>query len=339
MSELSKESERLARSWKRHPAEWLRDYLVAGVEDPRLNLQSILSRHFLLRALTGERFQALCEEEYRFSAVMNWLAPLAARNDAAELDAVRYALRQGADNAEGLEIPRFVLQTFRALPARAGEMEVPNYIATFLEAAARSGGETQLCAGGLNCFQQLWREALSGLAAPARAPSVLEPACGSANDYRFVRSFGLARFLEYSGFDLCDTNVANARALFPDVRFQVANVFALEAEDKSFDLCFVHDLFEHLSLDGLAAALREVCRVTRKGICVGFFQMDETSEHRVRPVEEYFCNLLSMERMRAAFAGEGFVGQVLHIDSFLRQHVGVCAAHNPNAYTFWLHAS
>jgi hypothetical protein len=42
-----------------HDAGMLRDYLVAGVEDPRLNLQSVLSRHFLARALTGERFRAL----------------------------------------------------------------------------------------------------------------------------------------------------------------------------------------------------------------------------------------------------------------------------------------
>ena len=30
-------------------------FLVAGVEDPRINLQSILSRHFLARALSADR--------------------------------------------------------------------------------------------------------------------------------------------------------------------------------------------------------------------------------------------------------------------------------------------
>src|SRR5262249_28346975 len=43
---LKQETESLARSWARHESAWLRDYLVAGVEDPRINLQSILSRHF-----------------------------------------------------------------------------------------------------------------------------------------------------------------------------------------------------------------------------------------------------------------------------------------------------
>ena len=44
---LQEESDKLARSWMQHDAGMLRDYLVAGVEDPRLNVQSVLSRHFL----------------------------------------------------------------------------------------------------------------------------------------------------------------------------------------------------------------------------------------------------------------------------------------------------
>ncbi len=61
---LQEESDKLARSWMQHDAAWLRDYLVAGVEDPRVNLQSVLSRHFLMHALTGERFSALMEQEF-----------------------------------------------------------------------------------------------------------------------------------------------------------------------------------------------------------------------------------------------------------------------------------
>jgi len=63
----------------RHDAAWLEDYLVASVEDPRLNLQSILTRHFLVTALTGDRFVALMEQEYRFAAAMNWLKTFAER--------------------------------------------------------------------------------------------------------------------------------------------------------------------------------------------------------------------------------------------------------------------
>jgi SAM-dependent methyltransferase len=166
--------------------------------------------------------------------------------------------------------------------------------------------------------------------------SVLEPACGSANDYRFLHAYGLARLVDYTGFDLCARNIENACALFPGVSFKVGNVFEIAAPDKAFDFCFVHDLFEHLSPKGLQAAVKEVCRVTRQGLCIGFFNMDEIRDHQVRPVEEYHWNLLSLARMRELFAGWGFAAQVVHIGTFLRQQIGCKQTHNPNAYTFLL---
>jgi ubiquinone/menaquinone biosynthesis C-methylase UbiE len=167
---------------------------------------------------------------------------------------------------------------------------------------------------------------------------VLEPACGSANDYRFFHSYGLAPWLDYSGLDLCASNIQNAHELFPDVRFGVGNVFEIDAPDKAFDLCVVHDLFEHLSLEGMQVAVDEICRVTRAGICVGFFQMEEIRDHIVRPLNDYYCNLLSMVRMRELFAAHGFRAQVIHIGTFLRDQLGCELTHNPNAYTFILWA-
>lgn len=35
---LEQETEKLAACWMRHEADLLRDYLVGGVEDPRLNV-------------------------------------------------------------------------------------------------------------------------------------------------------------------------------------------------------------------------------------------------------------------------------------------------------------
>ena len=39
-------------------------------------------------------------------------------------------------------------------------------------------------------------------------------ACGSANDYRFLHSCGVADFLDYTGYDLCAKNIQNARGIF-----------------------------------------------------------------------------------------------------------------------------
>ncbi len=64
--------------------------------------------------------------------------------------------------------------------------------------------------------------------------------------------------------------------------------------------------------------------------------MDEISEHLVRPVDNYHWNLLSMNRTRHLFEQEGFGAQVIHVDSFLADHVPGAQTHNPNAYTFLL---
>jgi SAM-dependent methyltransferase len=173
----------------------------------------------------------------------------------------------------------------------------------------------------------------------APSPTVLEAACGSANDYRRLDSCGIAPLIDYSGFDLCEKNIANARALFPKARFQTGNVFSIDAVEKSFDLLFLHDLLEHLSVQGIEVAVREVCRVTRQAMCVGFFQMHEFPEHRVRPFEDYHWNTLSMERMRNLFRQQGFEAQVIHVSTFLRQQWGCDYTHNPNAYTFILRAA
>ncbi len=334
---LKQESEKLVRSWMQHEAGWLRDYLVSGVEDPRLNLQSIFSRHFLVRALLANAFTGLMKEECRFSAVMNWLVEFAGRaGDAEEFEAVLYALRRGADNAEGIEIPLYVLQAFDALPINLQELHVPNYIEGFLAGLGDAKARALASEPSRRTFQELWRIALSRVDPPAKPVSVLEPACGSANDYRFLDAYGLVPFLDYSGFDLCPRNVENARALFPGARFNEGNVFQLDAPDRSFDFCFVHDLFEHLSLAGMETAVRELCRVTRSGLCIGFFQMDEIPQHVVRPVDDYHCNLLSLNQMKIMFTRLGFDTQAIHIATFLRQEFGCDLTHNSNAYTLLL---
>ncbi|MBI4662940.1 MAG: class I SAM-dependent methyltransferase [Verrucomicrobia bacterium] len=334
---LERETEGLIRSWMRHDERMLRDYLIGGVEDPRINIQSILSRHFLIEALCGERFAVLKRHELQFGAVMNWLVKLAKQTGGAEdFAAVLHALQRGADNAEGLPIPAFVLQAFTELPADADGLSVPHFLIEILAGskAVRPGGtinEEQL-----SLFARLWRQGL-GKELP-RQMSVLEPACGSANDYRFLEAFGIARLVNYEGFDLCEKNVQNARAMFPAARFEPGNVFEIRAEDKSFDVCFVHDLFEHLSIEGMQAALDEICRVAREGICAGFFSMHEEDDHIVRPTEDYHWNTLSLARTSELFEKHGFSVQAIHIGTFLRWHFGGAETHNDNAYTFWMTA-
>jgi len=323
----------------RHDAEMLRTYLVADVEDPRLNLQSILSRHFLARALAGARFEALMEQECRFAITMNWVAKLLQRSpEADDLASVLYALQKGADNADGIDVPYFMRSIFKLLPATASGLVIPNYIEEFLSGVQDQEPRSRFDQFSLPTFLRLWRVALGlEVSSPESARlSLLEPACGSANDYRALEACGLASRFDYAGFDLCPRNIENARALFPTARFQPGNVFEIALPGQAFDFCMAHDLFEHLSIEGLETAVGEICRVTRRGGCIGFFNMDEIPDHQVCPVEDYHWNRLSMDRVRALFAERGFSAQVIHIGAFLREQFGCDQTHNPNAYTFYL---
>ena len=332
--QLERETEDLKKSWLRHDEGMLREYLVAGVEDPHLNLQSILSRHRLLAALFEDRFEPLMEQELRFATVLNWAGTLleqAGSHD--DLAAVRHALEIGAADAEGILVPRFVAANWAALPCVCCGLTIPNYVEEILGQDIDQTPEPRLPASLLSTFETLWSACLTNLT--ASRISVLEVACGSANDYRCLHASGLSRLIDYAGIDLCEKNVTNARALFPDARFVVGNALQLQFPNRSFDYTIVQDLFEHLSPHALEAAIAEVCRVTRRGLTLGFFSMHEGDEHQIRPVDDYHWNCLSLPRLRELLARHGFEPRIVHIDTLLRWRFGDAGTHNKNAYTLF----
>ncbi len=68
---IRKEERQLKLSWQRRPAENLDMYLVSGYQDPRINIQSILVRHFLIEQLFGSAFEELEHEELAAGVEMN----------------------------------------------------------------------------------------------------------------------------------------------------------------------------------------------------------------------------------------------------------------------------
>jgi len=315
-----------------HDQTMLRDYLVSSVEDPRLNFQSILTRHFLVYHLFGVRYQELQEAELAFALALNWLLKHSGEFSTPEdASALLHALTVEGEEVNGVEIPYYMDGIFRALPWAVDGRIVPNYVRETLE-ETRSRGNPVLSESCKSLFQGLWRKTLSRC--KPQSLSVLEPACGSANDYRFIDAFGLGRLFAYKGFDLCENNVLNARNLFPNVDFRLGNVFEIAAPDKSYDLCFVHDLFEHLSIKGMEAAIAEMCRVTRRELWVVFFNMAEEPKHVIQPVEDYHWNRLSFHETRKSFLRHSRSIQAIHIGSFLREGFPDAEAHNENAYAF-----
>lgn len=322
---LKIETERLRRSWSCYDRDTLSSYLVQDVEDPRINVQSILTRHFLVRQLFDGQFEDLMEHELRFAMVVNWVTALFKKGVLSrQLYAVLDALIDGQAEAAGIPVAKHVSETFSTL-------EFPNYVSDLLMCEKAATEDAPIASRILSTFQQIWPEVLELEDSPRI--SVLEPACGSANDYRFLHSFGIARLIDYTGFDLCPKNIHNARTMFPGARFEVGNAIEIDAADNTFDCCFVHDLFEHLSLEAMEVALAEVLRVTRSTLCLGFFNVSEDDEHLEQPVREYHWNKLSLPRLKALIEPQASRLDVIHIDTFLKNRFGCSDTHNKNACT------
>ena len=170
-----------------------------------------------------------------------------------------------------------------------------NYITLALQ-----NHEASLPEIALETFAEIWKAELADreVEEPLR---LLEAACGSANDYRFLHSSGFAPFIQYAGFDISPKNIDNARRRFPDepgADFFVASAFDTGLSDGAFDFVFAHDLFEHLSPDGLEAAFGELLRVTGRQAWLHFFNLSTTAaEHEIVPVDRYHWNLLSLPQL------------------------------------------
>jgi hypothetical protein len=81
-------------------------------------------------------------------------------------------------------------------------------------------------------------------------------------------------------------------------------------------------------------AISELCRVTRRGICAGFFNMHVRTEHVVKTVDDYHWNCLSAARAKVVFERYCTRIHVVHIDEFLKSDFGCDDTHNKGAYTF-----
>ena len=180
-------------------------------------------------------------------------------------------------------------------------------------------------------FAEAWTAVLHGQ--PSGAMSVVEAACGSANDYRFLVRYGLGPLLDYTGFDLTRANIDNCRRMFPGVDFRVGDVQAIDAPDNSYDWAVVHDLLEHLSPAAMERAVDELCRVARRGVLISFFSMSDIPEHRVQPKGTYHWNELSKDRVEQRVARHCSDIRWVHIPSYLADRYNVTDYYNTKTWT------
>lgn len=319
---LQNETRLLQQAWEHYGHEHLDTYLVKDGEDPRINLQSILTRALFIDTLFGGEFDPLINEEFRFSVCMNWL--LGRLKSGAE----RPGLYEQIEADDGGDVPPYVRDANAYLQRE--DCAVEDYITMALFEPV-SDSDSWLPSSACDALERIWSCRLEGRS--AQPISVLEPGCGSANDYRFLDSYGIARFLNYTGFDICQKNIANALMRCGGVDFRIGNVLDIPAEDDSYDFSFVHDLFEHLSEEAFERAASEVLRVTRREAWLSFFNLAPIPQHEIKQVGAYHWNTLSLDKTLALLRRHAANVEVVDIPKLVNQKFGCTDHHNDNAKT------
>jgi SAM-dependent methyltransferase len=312
------EEERLKHSWERHEARFLDHYMTGGIEDPRVNLSSILVRGLIADTLFPGQFDALVQEEARFSLFFTWyLKELEKGVDMATLETNLRLESQLPPEIEA--IVRYI---------RRESSGIPDY--TIFQSQQEEGRWEPIPHTILDSFVELWRIALDGQSVEEK-PRLLEAACGSANDYRILAATGLDRFMDYTGFDIAPTNIGNARRRFPQAHFQVATSFVIPLADNAIDYTYTFDLLEHLSLDGMERSLEELLRVTRREVWLGFFNLGRGPDHVEKPVDFYHCNEISETALVKWLNDRGHECAVLRLPEWQEEKFGVPGYYNQEA--------
>jgi ubiquinone/menaquinone biosynthesis C-methylase UbiE len=323
---IQQENEALRQMWEQYSPEHLDTYLVAGVEDPRLNIQSILTRALLADSLLPGRFEALINEELRYGTVLTWL------HEQLKAGANRDELRDTICYDKAPSLPAVVTDAARWLETDA--CPLPHYLELALDPPSESAPDQLLPERALNVFGMVWRRELAGLTAPRLR--VLEVACGSANDYRALHDHGLAPFLDYTGLDISEKNIANARTRFPGVDFRAGSILASGWPDGAFDFVFAHDLLEHLSSPGAETALAEMVRLARREVWLHLFNTKADGEHEIVPKEKYHWNLLARAALLESGRMLGCAADLIEIAPLLQHKFAFAGHYNPRAATLIL---
>ena len=134
----------LTWSWDRYPREHLDTYLVADLEDPRINCQSILSRALIADSLWPNEFTELIDAELRFGVVLSWILVQLHQGFS------RRDLWASIENDKADAFPQVISETWQWL--QSDECPIPDYMAAALERGHPDKPEQRLNEGALNTF-------------------------------------------------------------------------------------------------------------------------------------------------------------------------------------------
>lgn len=324
-SAIEVENERLRLSWNWMPEAHLATYLGVMEQDQRINTHSILTRALLADTLWPGMFDGLINEELRFGVVMTWLLEQvkSGRDRFKLIDDMCSPTRAAA-------FPTVMQETVAWL--QTSSCPITDYASEALMHVPLDQPHSYLSESALNTFMMLWSSQLADLRADRI--TVIEIACGSGNDYKAIRDFGLAAHISYSGFDISWKNVRNAQVLFPGVNFFEASVLDSGLLDNAFDYAFVHDLLGHLSPDGMELALTEIMRIVRKEAWIHCYNAADIKCHEIRPFKLYFRNRLSIPKFVESLEKCGASVDVIDISTMLNRKFGFVPNYTASSVSF-----
>jgi SAM-dependent methyltransferase len=138
------------------------------------------------------------------------------------------------------------LPAFRRAPAEYDEEFMDTMASEYLERTA---------------WTELRLDAVRSLVEPSPDDRVLDLGCAAGAISHYLSTLGC----ETVGVDAEPLAVDKARALFPALSFQLANVARLPFDDGAFDKAVAADLVEHLDDETFGEMLVETRRVLRPG--------------------------------------------------------------------------
>jgi len=140
------------------------------------------------------------------------------------------------------------------------------------------------------------------LARLERAKDVLDYGCG---DGWYAARFVVAG-LRTCGVDKSARAIGFASRIVPEGRFEVADGSAIPFPDSSFDAVTCIQVFEHMTEEAIAAALREIARVLRPG---GKLIVSVPSTNR--PMSKAHLRHYTVASLEAGLSGFGCISEIV----------------------------
>jgi SAM-dependent methyltransferase len=309
------EEQNLQRHWSGLSHSYLKSYLIHAEENPAINPQSVFLRGCIADRLFNQDFSSLINDEILFSTCACFALQ---RNENDELREIAEIISSHAslDN-----LPNFLCETIQSNEHQFDLFELVSEIAKCTVIGFEYFNSP---------FRSLWRNRVKGRSTANL--KLLEIGCGSANDYRYWDTYGLADYIQYTGIDISRKNIENAKKLYPETNFQEANGCRLDLNGNAYEVVLCFDVLEHLSASGTEDMLNEMTRLSSDEIWISLFNGTLESRSSYQMKDDYHWNSLSLTELSEFLEKRGFKSTVMSISTELETRFEGYSHYNPNAY-------